>query len=165
LVVCDTVLVITIITVIVVGIICRLPVVVVQCISYVLRHIAYLYTNVAMITNHPSNKTVCNGSAVEIACGINSRSPNDANVHWIISIRSESGNYRVSDMSAPVINMDPKYQWIFNVSNTENVYLRVNPVNETYNQSLFQCYILRGDGDHIYSETGTLIVVGEYIRA
>ena len=164
-VVCDTVLVITIITVIVVGIICRLPVVVVQCISYVLRHIAYLYTNVAVITNHPSNKTVCNGSAVEIACGINSRSPIDTHVYWIISIRNESGNYSERNISAPDTNMYSEYQWKFDVNNTESAYLEVNPVNETYNQSLFQCYILRGDGDHIYSETGTLIVVGEYIRA
>jgi len=118
-----------------------------------------------MITNHPSNKTVCNGGTVEIACGINSSAPTFANIWWRINIRNESGNYIESNISTSEIKMHPKYQWIFDVKNTENANLRINPLDETYNQSLFQCFILRGTGDHMYSDTGTLTVIGEYIHA
>ena len=47
-------------------------------------------------------------------------------------------------------------------NNAPNSYLRVGPVDETYNQSSYQCIFVISGGDDIMSNTGTLTVAGEH---
>ena len=116
---------------------------------------------IAEITNDPSNTTVCNGGTVNISCGFTSSDPGGVIIMWKIITTSDDGNVIERNVRGSMLN-GGSLQWILDGNNPENSYLKVVQVNETYNQSSFQCTIERNDGN-IVSETATLTVVGECI--
>ena len=119
------------------------------------------------ITNGPMDITVCNGSVANISCGFINGDPNIAVPDWRIIRRSDDGNV-ISNRSisgSNIINNDNDgLEWVADttsgVNMSPNSRLLVGPVDETYNQSSYQCIFTTLSGD-IESSIGTLTVAGE----
>jgi len=106
------------------------------------------------------NATVCDGGTVIISCGA-TNVPVGSTPSWRVIRRYSNGSV-MSDMTIPgedfkdnnnVVN---SMEWIPD-NNTENSRLLVGPVDETYNQSSYQCTYL----GVILSDTGTLTIAGK----
>ena len=121
------------------------------------------------ITNGPMDTTVCTGSVVNISCGFINGDPNIVVPDWEIVRRSDDGNV-ISNMTITgrnIINNDNDgLEWVADttsgVNMSPNSRLVVGPVDETYNQSSYQCIFTIISGD-IESSIGTLTVVGTYV--
>ena len=127
----------------------------------------YLYFNctVAMITNDPVNTKVCSGDIVNITCGFTSSDPAGVIIEWRIHRRNEDGSSVEKNITAfNIIDKVDDLQWFFFLNSSNNSYLSVGPVNETHNQSMYQCIISKQIGNNIFSDTGTLKVAGERVR-
>ena len=115
------------------------------------------------------NTTECNGSIAIIPCGFENVS-NSFVPDWRIIKRSDDGSV-ISDMtlSSAVINNDDSdgLQYIPDLSSgmntSPNSRLLVGPVDETDNQSSYQCIFSIGN-DVIESSIGTLTVTGTYVN-
>jgi len=119
------------------------------------NYIVFLYIVAQFsITNGPMDTTVCDGNTVNISCGIDNSLFGFLVPNW--RIRFISNMIIAGD---DIINNDDDgLEWIPDDNNiTENDRLLVGPVNETYNQSTFQC-IYSGVAA---STIGTLTVAGE----
>jgi len=109
------------------------------------------------------NTTVCDGNSVNITCGITNDNLGFI-PSWIIIKRDSNGNI-ISKMDIlTIIFFRDEYDdyglvWIYDLNNSENNRLLISPVNETYNQSSFQCYI--PTLPPIKSSVGILTVAGE----
>ena len=121
--------------------------------------------NVALvITNDPMDITVCTGSVVNIPCGFVNDSANFV-PNWRIIRRSNDGSV-ISNMviSGSVINnATDGLVWIPDTTSgllmSPNSRLVVSPVDETDNQSSYQCIFAVG-GSNIESSIGTVTVTG-----
>ena len=131
-----------------------------------------LYDNIIValeITNGPMDTTVCTGSVANISCGFINGDPNFAVPDWRIVRRSDDGNV-ISNMTisgSNIINNDNDgLEWVADttsgVNMSPNSRLVVGPVDETYNQSSYQCIFTTISGD-VVSSTGTLTVAGTYV--
>ena len=110
--------------------------------------------------------TVCSGSTANMSCGFiggESVIPD-----WRMIRRSSNGmiiNDTVVGGADIVSNDDDGLVWVPDTTtgsfNYPNNHLVIGPVDETYNQSSYQCIIRRNDGD-ILSGTGTLTVAGKH---
>ena len=122
-----------------------------------------------MITNGPMDTTVCNGSIASISCGFINESNNFA-PNWRIVRRSDNGTI-ISNTSVSsdiiVTNTSDGLEWVSDtksgVNMSPNSRLLVGPVDETYNQSSYQCVFTVG-GVTVESSVGTLTVAGTYIH-
>ncbi|XP_065910292.1 uncharacterized protein [Dysidea avara] len=109
--------------------------------------------------------TVCSGSTANMSCGFiggESVIPD-----WRMIRRSSNGmiiNDTVVGGADIVSNDDDGLVWVPDTTtgsfNYPNNHLVIGPVDETYNQSSYQCIIRRNDGD-ILSGTGTLTVAAQ----
>ena len=110
-------------------------------------------------TNGPVDTTVCDGNTVNITCGITNL-PIGFIPTWRIIQRYSNGSVS-SDMEIAGVNViyddDDGLVWIPDNNNTENSRLLVGPVDETDNQSSYQC-IFSGVAR---STVGTLTVAGK----
>ena len=104
------------------------------------------FINTALvITNGPMDTTVCIGIVANISCGFVFE---DVSLlpHWRTVKRSDSGSV-ISDMTIfqfDIVNDDElqyKADITSGVNMSPNNRLVVGPVNETYNQSLYQCFL------------------------
>ena len=119
-----------------------------------------------MITNGPMNTTVCTGSIANFSCGFINANPNNVIPDWRIVRRRDDGsvfsNMTVSG-SAIIGNANDGLEWVGDthsgVNNATNSRLLVGPVDETYNQSSYQCIFAVFDGN-IESSVGTMTVAG-----
>ena len=126
----------------------------------------YIIIVALMITNGPTNTTVCSGTTVNISCGFVGDS-NSFQPCWRIIWRSNDGSV-ISDMtiggSAINDNVNDGLKWISDTNSgpsmSPNSRLEVGPVNETHNQSSYQC-IFALAGGNVESNVGTLTVIGE----
>ena len=116
--------------------------------------------------------TVCTGSVVNIPCGFVNESANFVPV-WRIIRRSNDGSV-ISNMSISgsdiINNVNDGLEWIPDTTSgllmSPNSRLVVGPVDETDNQSSYQC-IFALAGGNIDSSVGTLTVTGminTYVR-
>jgi len=131
--------------------------------------ITYIYCmcifHIVTINYGPMDRTSCSGSTVDIPCGFSGGPANILFPNWRIIMRNDDGsvisdeivNGGDIDDSIPVNGL----QWIPDLNNANNSVLRVGPVNETYDQSSYQCIFAVSGGDHIISTIGTLTVTGE----
>ena len=111
--------------------------------------------------------TVRSGSVANISCGFVNDSANFV-PNWNIIRRSNDGSV-ISNMSVSgssiVTNPNDGLEWIpdhdSGVNMSPNSRLLVGPVDETYNQSSYQCAFAVGLSN-IESSIGTLTVSGEY---
>ena len=132
-------------------------------ITYYILHYCVLITIIiittSVITNGPMNTTVCIGSVANISCGFVDLT-NILNPNWRISIISD-----LTVSTADVNNTDG-LQYIpdltSGVNMSPNSRLVVGPVNETFNQSSYQCILPVGSA--IESSVGILTVTGECIN-
>ena len=129
----------------------------------------YNYTCIIIIaleiTNGPMDITVCIGSIVNISCGFVNDSVNIV-PNWRI-MRSNNGSV-VSNNSISgsdiVNNVKDGLEWISDTTSgllmSPNSRLVVGPVDETDNQSSYQCSFALAGGS-VDSSVGTLTVTGE----
>ena len=128
--------------------------------------------NVALeITNEPMDTAVCTGSEsiVNISCGFINADPNFAVPRWRIIRRNDNGSV-ISDMTFEAIdintNTNDSLEWVPDLTsgpnNAPNGRLLVGPVNDTYNQSSYQCiFVMGGGATTISSSIGVLTVTGK----
>ena len=114
------------------------------------------------------NVTVCNGTKANIPCGYTGVSdPFNTRPNWRIIRRNNNGsvisNETVSGMDIRANNIDDlKFFVVINNNNADGSYLSVGPVNDTYNNTSYQC-IFTINGNIIESDTaGTITVIGMY---
>ena len=103
---------------------------------------------------------MCNGDFAIITCGFSSPAPSRVIINWKITMRSdnESDERIISGLDY----LNDNGGGLLWVPNNDSSYLRVGPVNVTYyNQSTYQCIILRND-NNTNSDIATLEVVGKY---
>ncbi|XP_065915845.1 adhesion G protein-coupled receptor L4-like isoform X2 [Dysidea avara] len=111
------------------------------------------------------NITVCSGNTVNISCGFSGAVPQTTVPNWRV-IRSDNGSVisdeiiRGSDIES---DDDDGLVWIPDLTsgpnNAQSSILVVGPVDETYNQSSYQC-IFATTGGNISSSMGTITVAG-----
>ena len=121
------------------------------------------------ITNGPMDTTVCTGSVTNISCGFINGDPNIAVPDWGIIRRSDDGSV-ISNMTVNgldiIRNTNDSLEWVADttsgVNMSPNSRLVVGPVDETYNQSSYQCIFTTINGA-VESSIGTLTVAGTYV--
>ena len=121
------------------------------------------------ITNGPMDTTVCTGSVANISCGFINGDPNSVVPDWGIVRRSDDGsvisNMTVNGLDIINNNIDG-LEWVADtnsgVNMSPNSRLVVGPVDETYNQSSYQCSFTTISGA-VESSIGTLTVAGTYV--
>ena len=124
-----------------------------------------------MITDGPMNVTVCSGTKANISCGytgvydaFNTR-PN-----WRIIKRNNNGsvisNETVSGMDIRYKKFDDlKFAVVIRGSNNANgSYLSVGPVDDTYNNTSYQCIFTINDNIIESDTAGTITVIGMYVH-
>ena len=146
---------------------------------YMLVHLmhthAYGYFVALVITSSPMNVTACSGTNAKLSCGFTGVDPLSTIPYWSWRIikRSNDGGVisnetlRVKDINA---NSTDGLRFIITISSdmngslsANNSYLLVGPVDDTYNNTSYQCIytinetIIEGD------TTGTVTVIGMYV--
>ena len=122
-----------------------------------------------MITNAPMNVTVCSGTKAKISCGYTGVSdffvtrPN-----WRIIKRNNDGSV-ISNVTVSGVDIfDDKsdgLEFIFvirNYNGANRSYLSVGPVDDTYNNTSYQCIFTINDNIIESDTAGTITVVGMY---
>ena len=129
-----------------------------------------------MITNGPMNVTVCSGTNAEISCGftgvsnpINTR----PNWSWRIIKRNNDG-YVISNETINWMKIDTNktdgLAFVVVTSNTNDIinanksYLLVGPVDDTYNNTSYQCIFTINDTIIESDTAGTVTVIGKQIK-
>ena len=121
------------------------------------------------ITNSPMNTTVCTGRIANFSCGFINADPNLAVPRWRIIRRNADGSV-MSNITFEAVdiytNANDGLEWVPDLSsgdnNAPNGRLVVGPVDDTYNQSSYQCiFVLSGGTTTIESSIGTLTVTGK----
>ena len=121
------------------------------------------------ITNGPMDTTVCTGSVANISCGFINGDPYIAVPNWRIVRRSDDGSV-ISNMTVNgldiIRNTNDGLEWVADLTSgvnmSPNSRLLVGPVDETYNQSSYQCIFNLISGA-VESSIGALTVTGTYV--
>ena len=123
-----------------------------------------------MITDGPMNVTVCSGAKANISCGYGGV-PNLTNVRpsWRIIKRNNNGSVISNEtISGKDIfeNNNDSLEFLIAISNIMNVdiangsYLSVGPVDDTYNNTSYQCIFTINDTIIESDTAGTITVIG-----
>ena len=114
-----------------------------------------------MITNPPMDVTVCIRDTTNIPCGYSGVDPTITKPTWRIN-RTDSGSNIVAVVNINADNdsgNDDGLVWMIDLTsgpnNASGSVLVVGPVDETFNQSSYQCIFGRR-----MSEAGTITVAG-----
>ena len=125
-----------------------------------------------LITNGPMNVTVCSGTNAEISCGftgVPDLSNTIPNWSWRIIKRSNDGyvirneTVKARDINA---NITDGLVFYFVVSNKNDIdsandsYLSVGPVDDTHNNTSYQCIFTINDTIIESDTAGTVTVIG-----
>ena len=121
-----------------------------------------------MITNGPMNVTVCSGTKANISCGYTGVDPFNTRPNWRIIKRNNNGsvisNKTVSGMDIRNNKFDG-LRFIVYVSNNydaDGSYLSVGPVDDTYNNTSYQCIFTINDTTIESDTAGTITVIGKW---
>ena len=122
-----------------------------------------------MITNGPMNVTVCSGTKANISCGYTGVDPFNTRPNWRIIKRNDNGsvisNETVSGMDI-LNNTTDHLEFVVDIRNGNNAngsYLSVGPVDDTYNNTSYQCIFTINDNIIESDTAGTITVIGMYI--
>ena len=127
-----------------------------------------------MITNGPMNVTVCSGTNAEISCGFTGVTllTTIPNWYWRI-IKRNNDSYVISNetVRARDINDNATDDLVFSIitSNMDGIisandsYLSVGPVDDTYNNTSYQCIFINGTTIIESDTAGTVTVIGMHI--
>ena len=120
-----------------------------------------------MITKHPMNVTVCSGTKANISCGYTGVSdPFNTMPDWRIIKRHNNGsvisNITVSGMNIRFQRIDKlMFTVVESIGNSANgSYLSVSPVDDTYNNTSYQCIFTINDNIIESDTAGTITVIG-----
>ena len=126
-----------------------------------------------MITNGPMNVTVCSGTNAEISCGFTGVSDTLTTIpnwYWRIIKRNNDG-YVISNTTvrARDINSNTTDNLVFSIitSNMNGIisgnrsYLSVGPVDDTYNNTSYQCIFINSTTIIESDTAGTVTVIGK----
>ena len=123
---------------------------------------------VLVINNGPMNVTVCSGTKAKISCGytgaynLSNTIPN-----WRIIRRHNNGSV-ISNVTVSGVDVHSNkingLNFISNHNSADGSYLSVGPVDDTYNNTSYQCIFTITNDNIIESDTaGTITVIGMYI--
>ena len=119
-----------------------------------------------MITNGPMNVTVCSGTKANISCGYTGVDPFRIRPNWRIIKRNNNGsvisNETVSGMDVHHNKIDD-LKFIIVIRGSNNVggsYLSVGPVDDTYNNTSYQCIFTINDTIIESDTAGTITIIG-----
>ena len=129
-----------------------------------------------VITDGPRNVTVCSGTNAKIPCGF-AGVPDPLtlgqNSIWRIIKRSNNGDViRNETVRAVNINANKTDALTFkifinkdenNIADANNSYLSVGPVDDTYNNTSYQCIFTINDTITESDTAGTVTVIGMYV--
>ena len=119
-----------------------------------------------MITNGPMNVTVCSGTKANILCGYTGVDPFNTRPNWRIIKRNNNGsvisNETVSgmDISLNIIDDLTFFVVTTNGNNADGSYLSVGPVDDSYNNTSYQCIFTINDTIIESDTAGTISVIG-----
>ena len=121
------------------------------------------------ITNPPKNITLCVNTVAEINCGFTGANPHLVTPNWRIIMRSNNGSIvsnETIDGSDIVADRVSGLEWVpdtnSGASNAPNSKLIFGLVNNTHNQSSFQCFFITTQNEVIAaSSIGTITIVGK----
>ena len=131
-----------------------------------------MFTNFTLalhITNHPMNVTVCSGTKANISCGYTGVSDFfTIRPDWRIIKRSNNGsvisNVTVTGMDIRFNKFDDlNFAVVTNDNRADGSYLSVGPVDDTYNNTSYQCIFTINDTIIESDTAGTITVNGMYI--
>ena len=121
-----------------------------------------------VITNGPKDVTVCSGTKAVIPCGVTGDSASTTRPDWRIIKRNNDGdvisNETVSGRSIQRNKSDGLVFLIITLSNSNATgsYLSVGPVDDTYNNTSYQCIFTINDTIIDSDTAGTITVIGMY---
>ena len=120
-----------------------------------------------MITNGPMNVTVCSGTKANISCGFTGVDPFITRPNWRIIKRNNNGsvisNETVFGLDIRLTKIDDlKFIIIVsgNGNNADKSYLSVGLVDDTYNNTSYQCKFTIDDTIIESDTAGTITVIG-----
>ena len=132
----------------------------------------WLFLIALVITNGPMNVTICSGTNAEISCGftgVDDPIGTLPNWSWRIIKRNNDG-YVISNetVRVPDINSNRTDSLVFFIisSNRNGIpiasdsYLSVGPVDDTYNNTSYQCIFTINDTIIESDTAGTVTVIG-----
>ena len=147
--------------------------------KYSLRKYVLLLNNhlslAVTITNGPMNVTVCSGTKARIPCGFTGVSDPFSSRRWWFwrIIKRNDDGHVVSNKTVNVLeinnNRTDNLGFVIHISGNDNSakrsYLSVGPVDDTYNNTSYQCIFAIKDYDvYLESDTiGTITVFGMYV--
>ena len=106
---------------------------------------------------------MCTNQLANCTCGFVGADPKIAKLDWLIIKRNGNGvvvSNETINGGDIITDTTDGLEWIPDLANPSNSVLRVGPVDETDNQSSYQCVFTILSGT-IVSEVGTLTVLGE----
>ena len=122
-----------------------------------------------MITNGPMNVTVCSGTKANISCGYTGVNPFNTKPNWTIITRNNNdsviSNETVSGNNI-FRNMVGDLRFVLTTNgdnNADGSYLSVGPVNNTHNNTSYQCTFTINDTIIASDTAGTITVIGMYV--
>ena len=118
-----------------------------------------------MITNSPMNVTVCSGTKAKISCGYTGVNPFSIRPDWRIIKRNNNGsvisNVTVSGMDIRMDKIDDlRFTLVISGNRADGSYLSVGPVDDTYNNTSYQCIFTINDNVIESDTAGTVTVIG-----
>ena len=118
-----------------------------------------------MITNGPMNVTVCSGTKANISCGYTGVDPFNTLPNWRIIKRNNNGsvisNEIVSGMDIRINTFDDlSFVIVYRNGRYNQNYLSVGPVDDTYNNTSYQCIFTINDTIIESNTAGTINVIG-----
>ena len=109
---------------------------------------------------------VCSGDSVMIPCGFTGAPPLTTSLNWRIIRRSDDGSVvsnETININDIINDVDDGLVWVPDTrsggNSAPNSTLEVGPVDETYDQSSYQCLL-----NDVESSIGTLTVLGEQYK-
>ena len=122
-----------------------------------------------VVTNGPMNVTVCNGTKANVSCGYTGVDLFNTRPNWRIIKRNNNGsvisNETVSGMDLRKNKFDD-LTFVVGISGNDNnavgSYLSVGSVNDTYNDTSYQCIFIINDNIIESNTAGTITVIGMY---
>ena len=134
---------------------------------YILLHALFL---ALVITNGPMNVTVCSGTKANISCGYTGvYDPFSTRPNWRIIKRNNNGsvisNETVSGMDILNSTTDG-LEFVIALSNDNSAdgsYLSVGLVDDTYNNTSYQCIFTINDDIIESYTTGTITITGMHL--
>ena len=117
-----------------------------------------------MITKHPMNVTVCSGTKAKISCGYTGVSdPFSTRPNWRIIKRNNNGSV-ISNVSGMDIRSNKinglNFTIVMKDNSADGSYLLVGPVDDTYNNTSYQCIFTINDNIIESDTAGTITVIG-----